>query len=102
MEVLAGARTTEERQRLRRMITGQQWLPVDPAADFESAAMIYGACRSAGFTPGGLTDCMIAGIAIRTNSALLAGDGGFSRMAGVVPLRLETAGSPRNRGPEGR
>jgi hypothetical protein len=94
MELLAGARTDAERHDLRRMITGQRWLPVDPAADFESAAIIYAACRSAGFTPGGLTDCMIAAIAIRTGSTLLAGDGGFTRMALIVALQLQAPESP--------
>ena len=93
-ELLAGARTDAERHDLRRMITGQRWLPVDPAADFESVAIIYAACRSAGFTPGGLTDCMIAAIAIRTGSTLLAGDGGFTRMALIVALQLQAPESP--------
>jgi len=51
MELLAGARTDAERHDLRRMITGQRWLPVDPVADFEAAAIIHSACRSAGLPP---------------------------------------------------
>ena len=102
MELLAGARTDAERHDLRRMITGQRWLPVDPAADFEAAAIIYAACRSAGFTPGGLTDCMIAAIAIRTGSTLLAGDQGFARMALIVALQLDAPQSPQASSPGDR
>ena len=102
MELLAGARTDAERHDLRRMITGQRWLPVDPAADFEAAAIIYAACRSAGFTPGCLTDCMIAAIAIRTRSTLLAGDRGFTRMALIVALQLDAPQSPQASSPGDR
>lgn len=90
MEVLAGARDESRQEDLRRLLTSFRWLPADPVADFEGAARIYRACRSAGVTPRGLIDCMIANIAIRTGSALLASDHDFGEIARVMPLRLAT------------
>ena len=88
MEVLAGAGTPQHLERLRRMLTSFQWVAVDVSTDFEGAASIYRACRKAGVTPRGFVDCMIANIAIRTGSALLAVDTDFRQMATVVPLQL--------------
>lgn len=88
MEVLAGARDESRHDDLRRLLTSFRWLPADPVADFEGATRIYRACRAAGVTPRGLIDCMIANIAIRTGSVLLASDHDFGEIARVVPLRL--------------
>lgn len=89
MEVLAGARDDMAAGRLRRMLTSFGWIPADPVADFEGAASVYRKCRSAGITPSGLIDCMIASIAIRSGSRLLTADSDFTRIAEVLPLRLE-------------
>jgi predicted nucleic acid-binding protein len=88
MEVLAGARDERSGWRLRRLLTSFRWIPLDPVTDCEGAARIYRACRATGVTPRGLVDCMIANIALRTGAELLAADGDFARIAGVVPLRL--------------
>jgi predicted nucleic acid-binding protein len=88
MEILAGARDDRRHRDLRRLLTSFTWLPTDPVADFEGAARIFRSCRAAGITPRGLVDCMIANIAIRTGSQLLAADRDFADMATVVPLRL--------------
>ncbi len=88
MEVLAGAKDDKRQDDLRRLLTSFGWLPLDAVADFEGAAKLYRTCRAAGVTPGGLIDCLIANVAIRTGSSLLAVDGGFDHMAAVVPLRL--------------
>ena len=88
MEVLAGARNDIERVRLRRIVRSFDWLPVDPMADFEAAAKVYADCRAAGVTPRGLIDCMIAAIAMRTNSSVLSADQDFAAMSRVVPLSL--------------
>jgi len=89
MEVLAGARNDVERVRLRRVMTSFGWIAADAQNDFEAAARVYTTCRSAGFTPRGLVDCLIAAIAIRTGTALLTADADFARMAEVLPLRLD-------------
>lgn len=87
-EVLAGARTDADGERLRRLLHSFEWIGCDPIADFEGAAKVYRACRSAGVTPRGLLDCAIASIAIRSGAELLAADRDFESMARVVPLRL--------------
>ena len=92
MEVLAGARDEEAAIQLQRLLTGFRWIPAEAQTDFEAAAYTYRKCRSAGITPRGLIDCMIASIAIRTGSRLLAADADFARMATIVPLRLEQPG----------
>lgn len=88
MEVLAGARTDERSSDLRRLLTSFQWITADPVADFEGAALLYRQCRSAGVTPRGLIDCMIATISLRSGAELLAVDGDFAAIAQVVPLQL--------------
>ena len=88
MEVLAGARTSDGAAQLRRLLTSFGWIPVETVADLEGAAAIYRSCRTAGITPRGLIDCMIANIAMRTGSELLAADTDFAAMASVVPLRI--------------
>jgi predicted nucleic acid-binding protein len=88
MEVLAGARTSEEFAELRATLTGVGWLPLDPAGDFEAAARIYAMCRAEGITPRGLTDCLIAAVALRCDVAVLTSDADFERLAEVVPLRV--------------
>lgn len=89
MEVLAGARDEIRHHDLRRLLTSFAWIPADPVADFEGAARVYRSCRAAGVTPRGLIDCMIVNIAVRSGASLLAADGDFRQIAGVVPLRIE-------------
>jgi len=90
MEVLAGARSADTAAQLRRLLTSFGWIPVEAIADFEGAAAVYRRCRQAGITPRGLIDCMIANIALRTGSELLAADSDFAAMASVLPLRIAT------------
>lgn len=88
MEVLAGAKGTNERRILRRALTSFEWLAVDPTADFDAAAKIYADCRKAGVTPRNLIDCMIAAVAMRTGASVLTADRDFTAIAQVQPLRL--------------
>ena len=88
MEVLAGARNADEYGEVRSTLLGVHWLPFDPVADFESAARIYAMSRSMGVVPNGLVDCLIAAVALRTESSVLTFDNDFARLATVVPLRL--------------
>ena len=90
MEVLAGARSEERSARLERLLRSFEWIPADPVADFSGAAKLYRACRRAGVTPRSLVDCMIANIALRTGSQILAADRDFADIATVAPLRLYT------------
>lgn len=89
MEVLAGARDEPRAADLRRLLTSFGWIPAEAQTDFESAARVYRACRREGITPSGLIDCMIASIALRSNSSILSADSDFARMSLVMPLQLD-------------
>jgi predicted nucleic acid-binding protein len=88
MEILAGARDGADRDRLRRLLHAQRFLPVEGPADYESAAELYRACRRGGETPRKLTDCLIAAVAIRNDAELLCEDADFLAIARHAPLRL--------------
>lgn len=91
MEVLAGARDDSSWSQLRRLLTSFRWIAADPVVDFEGAARVYRSCRAAGITPRGLIDCMIASIALRTDSPVLTVDRDFVQIADVMPLRFDPA-----------
>ena len=91
MEVLAGARDDRSWSQLRRLLTSFRWISADPVVDFEGAARVYRSCREAGITPRGLIDCMIASIALRTDSPVLTVDRDFVRIADVMPLQFDPA-----------
>jgi predicted nucleic acid-binding protein len=88
MEILAGARDDADRDRLRRLLYGQEFLAVDGPADYEQAAELYRLCRGAGETPRKLSDCLIAAVAIRNDVELLCRDADFLAIARHAPLRL--------------
>lgn len=88
MEVLAGARDAEDRDRLRRLLYGLRFLAIDGLADYEQAAELYRRCRLAGETPRKLTDCVIAAVAIRTDVPVLSCDSDFFALARHTPLCL--------------
>jgi len=88
MEILAGARDDADRDRLRRLLYGLEFLAVDGPADYEQAAELYRVCRAGGETPRKLTDCLIAAVAIRNGVELLSDDADFSAIARHAPLRL--------------
>ena len=90
MEILAGARDEPDRDRLRRLLHGQEFLAVDGPADYEQAAELYRLCRRGGETPRKLTDCLIAAVAIRNGAELLCEDADFAAIARHSPLRLAT------------
>jgi predicted nucleic acid-binding protein len=88
MEILAGARDEADRDRLRRLLYGLEFLAVDGPADYEQAAELYRLCRSGGEIPRKLTDCLIATVAIRNDAELLCEDADFLAIARYAPLRL--------------
>jgi predicted nucleic acid-binding protein len=91
MEVLAGARTDEREDDLRRLLLRFRLLQFDSAADFDGAVRIYRRCRQVGVTPRGLIDCMIASIAHRLGATLLAHDADMSRVAQVIGIDMDAA-----------
>ena len=66
-------------------------LAFDPVADFDAAARIYRRCRTAGITPRGMIDCMIAAVAWRRGAALLLFDVDLDRVARVVAIEMDPA-----------
>lgn len=88
MEILAGARDDADRDRLRRLLLGLEFLAVDGPADYESAAELYRLCRRGGETPRKLTDCLIAAVAIRNDAELLCEDADFAAISRHAPLRF--------------
>jgi predicted nucleic acid-binding protein len=88
MEILAGARDDANRDWLRRLLYGLEFLAVDGPADYEQAAELYRLCRRGGETPRKLTDCLIAAVAIRNDAELLCEDADFESIARHTPLRL--------------
>jgi predicted nucleic acid-binding protein len=91
MEVLAGARDNDASTELRRLLTSFDWIPAEAEVDFEAAAHLYRMCRSAGVTPRGLNDCMIASIALRSGAEILTADRDFAAMSRIVPLEIDPA-----------
>ncbi len=88
MEIFAGARDERDRDRLRRLLYGREFLAVDGPADYEAAAELYRVCRRAGETPRKLSDCLIAAVAIRNGAELLCEDADFLAIARHAPLQL--------------
>ncbi|HEX7244374.1 MAG TPA: PIN domain nuclease [Solirubrobacterales bacterium] len=88
MEILAGARDDADRDRLRRLLYGLEFIGVEGPADYEIAAELYRLCRRGGETPRKLTDCLIAAVAIRNEAELLCEDADFLAIARHAPLRL--------------
>ncbi len=83
MEVLAGARTSADRDRLRRLLYSRcAFIPVEGPADYEEAAELYRVCRRK------LTDCLIATVAMRADAELLHHDGDFDAIAHHSRLRI--------------
>jgi predicted nucleic acid-binding protein len=88
MEILTGARDEADRDRLRRLLYGLEFLAVDGPDDYERAADLYRLCRSGGETPRKLTNCLNAAVAIRSDAELLCADADFLAIARHAPLRL--------------
>lgn len=89
MEVLAGARDERHLSDLRRLLARGTLFPT-LAVDYEEAAALYRICRRRGETVRKLIDCLIASVAIRTDSQILHVDGDFKTLARHTPLRIES------------
>jgi predicted nucleic acid-binding protein len=91
MEVLAGARDDSREAALRRLLLRFELLAFDAVSDFDGAVRIYRRCRTAGVTPHGMIDCMIAAVAWRREATLLARDVDMDRVARVAGIALDPA-----------
>jgi predicted nucleic acid-binding protein len=91
MEVLAGARSDDREADLRRLLLRFGLLRFDAVVDFDGAVRVYRRCRSAGVTPRGMVDCMIAAVAARRGATLLADDSDLDRVARVIGIDVDPA-----------
>ena len=89
LELLAGARGDREASVVRARFGAFPMLSLAGLADYERAAALFRACRSAGETIRKVTDCLIAVPAIRADATVLAADRDFEALARHSPLRLE-------------
>jgi predicted nucleic acid-binding protein len=89
MELLAGARTDRDHDRLRERLLALPLLRVRGMTDFEAAADLYRRCRSRGGTVRKLIDCLIGAVAIREQATVLHNDRDFDVLARHTRLRIE-------------
>ncbi|MFM7258852.1 MAG: PIN domain-containing protein, partial [Acidimicrobiaceae bacterium] len=61
------------------------------SVDYDNAAAIYRACRKLGVTVRAQIDCLIAAIAIRTNTKIIHHDSDFDAIAQVTKLKIHPA-----------
>ena len=92
MEILAGARDDAHLRQLRGLLARATVLPTS-AADYESAAALYRACRRRGETVRKLVDCLIAAVAIREDVPVLHADADFDALARHTALQVHPAGA---------
>jgi predicted nucleic acid-binding protein len=91
MEVLQGASSEQDAERLRSLLLGCELLTFQASIDFELAAYIHRRCRAAGITPRGAVDCMIVAVARRNDATLLTGDADQLRVAATFGVRDDLA-----------
>lgn len=92
LELLAGARDDDHRDRLRRLLARCEHVPVQGLDDFEAAADLYRVCRAGGDTAPALTDCLIAVVALRQPLPVLHADRDFDVLARHTALQAERTG----------
>ena len=87
MELLAGARDEQHVAQLGKFLARTTVIKTE-SIDYDNAAAIYRACRKLGLTIRTHIDCLIAAIAIRTDTDLLHNDSDFDAIAQVTKLKI--------------
>ena len=87
-ELTAGARGRRRGEELRALLLRGPLLAVQGMQDWEDAAHLYRSARAKGLTVRSSMDCLIAVVALRTGSRLLAVDRDFDALAQVSGLEL--------------
>jgi len=90
MELLAGARDQQHVNQLEKLLARATTIKTEPV-DYDNAAAIYRACRKLGVTIRAQIDCLIAAIAIRTDTSLLHNDSDFDAIAQVTKIKIQGA-----------
>lgn len=88
-ELTAGAGSPRRVEELRALLLRGPMIAVDGLQDWEDAAQLCRAARSTGLTVRSSVDCLIAAVALRTGSPVLALDRAFDALARVSDLVLE-------------
>ena len=90
-ELVRGARDDRNQAQLERTLAGFPMIPT-LREDWETAATIGRMTRRSGVTVRSFLDCLIAGIAIRSDATVLHSDADFERIAGIFPMLDQTRG----------
>ena len=90
MEILAGARDQQHVTQLEKLLARATTIQTEHV-DYDNAAAIYRACRKLGVTVRAQIDCLIAAIAIRTNTKIIHHDSDFDAIAQVTKLKVHPA-----------
>ena len=90
MEILAGARDQQHVTQLEKLLARATTIKTEPV-DYDNAAAIYRACRKLGVTIRAQIDCLIAAIAIRTNTKIIHHDSDFDAIAQVTKFKVHPA-----------
>lgn len=88
-ELTAGANSPRRAEELRALLLRGPMVAVDGLQDWEGAAQLYRTARAKGLTVRSSIDCLIAAVALRTGSPVLAVDRDFEALAKVSDLTLE-------------
>jgi predicted nucleic acid-binding protein len=86
-ELLIGARDRAEVGVLRSLLETVDFALMYPRDDFESATELFHTARQRGVTVRGITDCLIAAMALRLGHPILHHDRDFARLAPVIELQ---------------
>ena len=88
-ELTASAGSPRRVEELRALLLRGPMVAVNGLQDWEAAAQLYRTARSKGLTVRSSIDCLIAAVALRTGSPVLALDRDFEALAQVSDLALE-------------
>lgn len=87
MELLAGPTDPFTIRRIEDQLGTLHYLAFDPSVDFRSAAALARQVRRSGHTIRSMTDCLIATVAVKHDTAIWHCDADFERVAEVSELR---------------
>lgn len=90
-EVMRGARDERQWQTIERAMAGVATIPTE-REDWENAVTISRITGRNGIVIRSFMDCLIAGIAVRTDATVLHSDVDYERIAAVFPLLDQTRG----------
>jgi predicted nucleic acid-binding protein len=88
-ELTAGVGSPRRIEELRALLLRGPMVAVEGLHDWEDAAQLYRSARTKGLTVRSSIDCLIAAVALRTSSPVLALDRDFEALAQVSDLVLE-------------